>query len=214
MQRNFFIQKGNDPAKDIFAEWGIVVNATRGLMELPNLKNPFSRDWVEEQGVEEYIPDIAVFSGKEVEIDITYYGMAGQRQFRNFIKYLVTPKPGQFAQEPRSGVFQFFSPYRNTGARLRYMGMSFSKEKYRRCPKNIDRVQATLKFMCTNGLSFAASSTGKPSNSLTFTITEGQSIDVFYSDGTRDLNRTASFSKNNVMFCIINPSSLDAVSIS
>lgn len=213
MQRNFFIQKAGDEAKDIFAEWGVAVNATRGLLEIPNLKEPFSRDWPENQGVELYIPDKAVFTDKEVEMDITYYGIYGRDQFNKFISYLIQPGKNQYALENRDGVFQLFSPYRNTGARLVYKSMSFPKEKYRGFCMGRDTVQATLKFRCPNGLSFGASTYGRASDSLTFEITEGESIDVFYSDGRRDLNKTETFTKDNVRFCIVNPSSTDAVQI-
>jgi len=213
MQHNFFIQKGGDEAKDIFAEWGIIINKTQGLLELPNPKDFFSRDWPEEQGVDLYIPDKVVFADKEVEIDITYLGNRGREQFNKFISYIAQPNAGQYALENRDGVFQFFSPYRNTGARLVYSGMSFSRERYRGGCIGRDVVQVTLKFRCPNGLSFGASTYGRSSNSLTFQMTEGEKIDVFYSDGTRDLNKTETFIKNNVRFCIINPSSTNAVKI-
>lgn len=213
MQRNFYIQKAGDEAKDIFADWGVVVNATRGLLEIPNPKEPFSRDWAEVQGVELYIPDKAIFADKEVELDVTYYGAHGRDQFNKFIAYLIQPGKNQYTQENRDGVFQLFSPYRNTGARLVYKGMSFSKEKYRGFCISKDLVQATLKFRCPNGLSFGASTYGRASNSLTFEITEGESIDIFYSDGTRDLNKTETFTKDNIRFCIINPSSINAVRV-
>jgi hypothetical protein len=213
MQRNFFIQKGGDEAKDIFTEWGVTVNATRGLLEMPNLKEPFSRDWGESQGIDLYIPDRAVFADKEVEMDVTFYGTYGREQFDKFISYLIQPAINQYAQENRDGVFQLFSPYRNTGARLVYKSMSFTKEKYRRFCMGKDTVQATLKFQCPNGLSFGASTYGRASNSLTFEITKAESIDVFYSDGKRDLNKTETFTKDNVRFCIINPSGIDAVCV-
>lgn len=214
MQRNFFIQKADDPAKDIAAEWGVYINATRGILELPDLKTPFSRDWPEEQGLDEFVPDRAVFSSKDVEMDITYHGIRGVEQFRRFVAYLATPKSGQYTIENRDGVFQLYTPYRNSGARLRYSGMTFSKERYR---TQKDLVQATLKFKCANGLSFGASTYGRPTNELAFDIKEGETIDVFYSDGSRDLNKTISFIKDfgvvSPAFCIINPSSIDAVII-
>lgn len=213
MQHNFYVQKGSDEAKDIFSEWGIVVNATRGLLELPNLKEPFSRDWAEEQGIDIFMPDKSIFLDKEVEIDITYLGGYGRDQISRFLTYIVQPKNNQYTQENRDGVFQLFSPYRNTGARLYYRSISFSKEKYRgRCISR-DVVQATLKFRCPNGLSFGISTYARSNNSLTFEIAEGESIDVFYSDGSRDLNRTETFTKDDVRFCIINPSSINAVLI-
>lgn len=214
MQNNFYIQKGGEEAKDIFAEWGITVNATQGMLELPELKTPFTRNWIEEQGIDIYVPNKAIFSDKEVEIDITYHGAYGREQFQKFISYLIQPSEKQYTKENRDGVFQFFSSYRNTGARLMYKGMSFSKERYRGQCFRKDTIQATLKFMCPNGLSFGVSTYGKPSNSLTFNITEGESIDVFYSNGERDFNKTKSFTKSNIRFCIINPSSINAVIIS
>lgn len=214
MQNNFYIQKGGEEAKDIFAEWGITVNATQGMLELPELKTPFTRNWIEEQGMDIYVPNKAIFSDKEVEIDITYHGAYGREQFQKFISYLIQPSEKQYTKENRDGVFQFFSSYRNTGARLMYKGMSFSKERYRGQCFRKDTIQATLKFMCPNGLSFGVSTYGKPSNSLTFNITEGESIDVFYSNGERDFNKTKSFTKSNIRFCIINPSSINAVIIS
>lgn len=214
MQNNFYIQKGGEEAKDIFAEWGVTVNATQGMLELPELKTPFTRNWIEEQGMDIYVPNKAIFSDKEVEIDITYHGAYGREQFQKFISYLIQPSEKQYTKENRDGVFQFFSSYRNTGARLMYKGMSFSKERYRGQCFRKDTIQATLKFMCPNGLSFGVSTYGKPSNSLTFKITEGESIDVFYSNGERDFNKTKSFTKSNIRFCIINPSSINAVIIS
>lgn len=214
MQNNFYIQKGGEEAKDIFAEWGVTVNATQGMLELPELKTPFTRNWIEEQGMDIYVPNKAIFSDKEVEIDITYHGAYGREQFQKFISYLIQPSEKQYTKENRDGVFQFFSSYRNTGARLMYKGMSFSKERYRGQCFRKDTIQATLKFMCPNGLSFGVSTYGKPSNSLTFKITEGESIDVFYSNGERDFNKTTSFTKSNIRFCIINPSSINAVIIS
>lgn len=214
MQNNFYIQKGGEEAKDIFAEWGVTVNATQGMLELPELKTPFTRNWIEEQGMDIYVPNKAIFSDKEVEIDITYHGAYGREQFQKFISYLIEPSEKQYTKENRDGVFQFFSSYRNTGARLMYKGMSFSKERYRGQCFRKDTIQATLKFMCPNGLSFGVSTYGKPSNSLTFKITEGESIDVFYSNGERDFNKTKSFTKSNIRFCIINPSSINAVIIS
>lgn len=214
MQNNFYIQKGGEEAKDIFAEWGVTVNATQGMLELPELKTPFTRNWIEEQGMDIYVPNKAIFSDKEVEIDITYHGTYGREQFQKFISYLIEPSEKQYTKENRDGVFQFFSSYRNTGARLMYKGMSFSKERYRGQCFRKDTIQATLKFMCPNGLSFGVSTYGKPSNSLTFKITEGESIDVFYSNGERDFNKTKSFTKSNIRFCIINPSSINAVIIS
>lgn len=214
MQNNFYIQKGGEEAKDIFAEWGVTVNATQGMLELPELKTPFTRNWIEEQGMDIYVPNKAIFSDKEVEIDITYHGTYGREQFQKFISYLIEPSEKQYTKENRDGVFQFFSSYRNTGARLMYKGMSFSKERYRGQCFRKDTIQATLKFMCPNGLSFGVSTYGKPSNSLTFNITEGESIDVFYSNGERDFNKTKSFTKSNIRFCIINPSSINAVIIS
>lgn len=214
MQNNFYIQKGGEEAKDIFAEWGVTVNATQGMLELPELKTPFTRNWIEEQGMDIYVPNKAIFSDKEVEIDITYHGAYGREQFQKFISYLIQPSEKQYTKENRDGVFQFFSSYRNTGARLMYKGMSFSKERYRGQCFRKDTIQATLKFMCPNGLSFGVSTYGKPSNSLTFNITEGESIDVFYSNGERDFNKTKSFTKSNIRFCIINPSSINAVIIS
>ena len=213
MQHNFFVQKAAEEAKDIFAEWGIVVNATRGLLEIPDCKKPFSRDWAENQGVELYIPDKTIFADKEVEMDVTYQGVLGRNQFNKFISYLIQPDKNQYTQENRDGVFQLFSPYRNTGGRLIYESMSFSKEKYRRSCTSKDLVQSTLKFRCPNGLSFGASTYGRASNSLTFEIAGGESIDVFYSDGSRDLGKTETFAKDNARFCIVNPSSLDAVKI-
>ncbi|QIK58356.1 hypothetical protein G7050_00295 [Dysgonomonas sp. HDW5A] len=214
MQNNFYIQKAGEEAKDIFAEWGVTINATQGMLELPELKTPFTRNWIEEQGLDIYIPDRAIFADKEVEIEVTYHGVYGREQFQKFISYLVQPAEKQYTKENRDGVFQFFSSYRNTGARLVYKGMSFSKERYRGQCFRKDTVQATLKFMCPNGLSFGVSTYGKPSNSLTFTIAEGESIDVFYSNGERDFNKTKTFTKPDIRFCIINPSSINSVVVS
>ena len=210
MQTNFYIQKGSDVAKDLYSEYGVIVNSTEGLTDLPNSKDPFSRDWAEKQGLDTYISDKAIFADKEVRILVSFLSDTGRSQFDEFLKYIINPAASQFTSEPRDGVFQFWSYYRRTGVRLRYVSMQFNTERYR--PGDI-YIYATITCQCINGLSFGFTMDGSVSNTATFTMKSGESIDVYYNDGTRDLNKTATFTKSDFSFCIINPSSIDAVTI-
>ena len=210
MQTNFYIQKGSDAAKDMFSEYGVIVNATEGLSDLPNSKEVFSRDWAEKQGLDTYIPDKPMFKDKEVKMLVSFLSDTGRSQFNEFLKYIITPQTDQFSNEPRDGVFQFWSDYRRTGARLRYVSVQFNTERYR--PGDI-YIYATITCQCINGLSFGFTMDGASSNTATFTIKSGESIDVYYNDGTRDLNKIATFTKSDFGFCVVNPSSIDAVTI-
>lgn len=210
MQSNFYIQKGSEAAKDLFATYGIIVNATEGLTDLPNSKEVFSRDWAEKQGLDTYVPDKAVFKDKEVKILVSFLSATGREQFNEFLKYIINPLTGQFSTEPRDGVFQFWSNYRKTGVRLRFEKMEYNMERYR---PGDNYIYATITCKCINGLSYGFTMYGAASSTATFTMKSGESVDVYYNDGTRDLNKTATFTKSNFSFCIVNPSSLDAVTI-
>lgn len=210
MQTNFYIQKGSDVAKDLYSEYGVIVNSTEGLTDLPSTKELFSRDWAEKQGLDTYIPDKTIFADKEVKITVSFLSDTGRSQFDAFLKYIICPESEQFDDEPRDGVFQFWSDYRKTGARLRYMSIEYVTERYR---TNDNYISATITCQCINGLSFGFTMDGASSSTATFTIKSGESIDVYYSDGTRDLSKTATFTKSDFSFCIINPSSIDAVTI-
>lgn len=210
MQTNFYIQKGSDVAKDLFSEYGVIVNATEGLTEPADAKEIFSRDFSDKQGLDTYIPDKTIFKDKEVNILVSFLSSTGRSQFNEFLKYIVSPATGQFTTEPRDGVFQFWSDYRKTGLRLRYLSLQFNTERYR---PGDNYIYATIKCQCINGLSFGFTMDGAASNTATFTMKTGESVDVYYNDGTRDLNKTATFTKSIFSFCIINPSSVDAVTI-
>ncbi|MEN6413732.1 MAG: hypothetical protein ABFC84_13385 [Veillonellales bacterium] len=210
MQSNFYIQKGSDAARDLFAEYGILVNSTLGLTDLPSTKELFSRDWSDKQGLDTYIPYKTIFKDKEVKITVSFLSDTGRSQFNAFLKYIICPAASQFTNEPRDGVFQFWSDYRKTGARLKYMSIEYVTERYR---FNDNYIYAIITCQCVNGLSFGYAKTGAYSSTATFTIKSGESIDVYYSGGTKDLNKTETFTKANFSFCIVNPSSLDAVEI-
>lgn len=206
-QSNFYIQKGTDAAKDIYATWGILVTNTENLNEYPNMKKPFTRAWAEEQGVDTWLPDVPVFDSKTINVKVSAPSM---NELTEFLNYIIMPLNGQYTAEPRDGVFQFFNSYKMNGARVRFSTMKFDNEVYRDERNQLD---VTLELDCPHGLHFAYTPYGTGKNGATFTIANGEKADFYFSDGTNKLAQGTAFTNTNFTFCIINPSSINAVTI-
>lgn len=201
----FYIQKGGDTARNLFSTYKIKVCEIKGIgLWDAEIKEPFKRDWKSSQGLDIWVPDKPKFADKDVEVTVEFES-ENKALWDSFMRYIILPNDNQYGIEPRDGVFQLWSGYQNTGARLRYESVKYDIDKIRDTRANI---LATLKFHCPAGLSYGITmGTGK-----TFTIKEGDYADFYYSDGTRDINKQGAFNKTGVDFCIINPKNLDSVS--
>ncbi|MFA5359296.1 MAG: hypothetical protein WC310_05805 [Patescibacteria group bacterium] len=201
MINNYYIQLGTDVAVDIFNTYGIYVSKTEGLDGLPDAKEPFSRDWAEEQGLDVFLPDVVTF--KERQIKITFAAIKtltseAKSNVKNFLKYL-------FSEEQ----FCYFDTFKKEGFRGYYSKHEIKNAKY---VEYTTYIEFEMTFVAPNGICFGqdiSSSTG-----ITCIVEDGVSADFYFSDGTSVLGATESFNDNkNANFVIILPSVFDGAYI-
>lgn len=96
-------------------EWGIYIKSVP-FKVFPDLKDVPSRDWPDENGDEEYIPDLPYYKAYEIECQFVYIGSGGTAndQIRSFLKYL-----------SENGMYSMYDTYTGIGRRdVRYVGYS------------------------------------------------------------------------------------------
>ena len=104
-----YIQRGTTPKKDLFSSWGILLKTAK-LINIPKLKEPHKRSWLDEQGDDEYLPEEPTFQAYTVNVEFAYIGAKDtfQNQLRSFCNYL------------QGGEFNFFDVHYKSGIRCRY----------------------------------------------------------------------------------------------
>ena len=193
MIKNYYIQKGSDIAKDIFSEYGIIVMATKGLNQLPEIKSPFSRDWSDEQGDDVYFPSTTFFKSKEVTLTFRLQKDTVddiKAAIKSFLEYIIP-----------NGAINYFDTYRKDGFRGYYNKEKLIQESYRVTGSYIEW---DMEFTVPNGICFGFDNTG---NSRIFVDIIGDTSDIYFSDGSYSLEVAESFIKDLVGgFVIICPS--------
>ncbi|NDV68585.1 hypothetical protein [Dysgonomonas sp. 25] len=111
-----FFQKlaGNMAVRDSM-EWGIYVKSIPFKL-FPDLKDIPSRNWMDEQGDDEYIPDTPYFKAYEMECEFVYVGVhrTANTRIKQFLTYLAS-----------GGSFNIYDTYTRIGrTNVRYMGYS------------------------------------------------------------------------------------------
>lgn len=117
-------------------EWNVWVKSVPFKI-FPDLKDIPSRDWVDENGDDEYIPDTPKYKAYEIECEFVYIGAyeSANTQIRSFLNYLST-----------GGAFKFYDTYTKIGrTNVRYV--SFSEDALHRREGDTDKVifSVTLK---------------------------------------------------------------------
>ena len=183
-----WVQKGSDAAKDIKAEWGMYLKSIP-FKAFPDVKDVFSREWVEENGEEEYLPPTPVFKSYEMDVQFVYLGAldtAGDKIFK-FCEYMAGSE------------ISLYDEFTGVGCRCRFVSYD-EKAFYRR---DEDTVQFSIKLKVNNPLCYAVKSVG------TFSKIANCALSVYWSDGTKnDYANLASISKILTGFGIVSPSKI------
>lgn len=117
-------------------EWGIWIKNIPFKI-FPELKDIPSRDWLDENGDDEYIPDSPCYKAYELECSFVYIGdnKNANTQIKSFIKYLA-----------EGGAFKFYDTYTQIGrTNVRYLKYSEDVLYRRDNEKDIVVFNVTLK---------------------------------------------------------------------
>ena len=157
-----YIQKSTSPKLDIFDSFGITAKSIPDRQL--ELKEIFKRDWVDQQGDEEYIPAIPVFKAYEQDLEFVYKGVlrTASDAIRTFLTYL------------QGAEFSLYDEYSQRGIRCRYVSYD-SKAHYRSVE---EAVVFTVKVKINNPLCYAIVTA-----SDTITTTLISPAMVFWDDG-------------------------------
>ena len=133
----FLVQKMKDGyAVRNSTEWGILIKSFPFDI-YPEMKDIPKNDWLDEDGDEEFVPDVPVFKAYEAEVEFIYEGArdTGYTNVRNFLSYLAT-----------NGLNRIYDSYTSIGRRnVRYQKQSDAK-LYRNSTKEYIIFKVNLKF--------------------------------------------------------------------
>lgn len=117
------------------AEWGILVKSFPFKLR-PEVKEPAKRDWKDQNGDDEFIPDKLVFKAYTMEVDFLFIGNsgAGNKNMGDFIDYLTA-----------GGEFSVYDTYTKIGrTHVRYISMK--EEAFKRRDQGRDFVSFSVSF--------------------------------------------------------------------
>lgn len=183
-----WIQKGADIAKNINTEWGMTLKSMP-FKAFPDMKEVFTRKWVDQSGEEEYLPATPVFKSYEMDVQFVYLGAldtAGEKIFK-FCEYIAGSE------------VSLYDEFTKVGCRCRFVSYE-EKAFYRR---DEDVVQFSIKFKVNNPLSYAvpvATSISKTANCQ---------LSIYWSDGSKnDYAADQQISKILTGFGVVSPTKI------
>ncbi len=124
----------NAPVRDSL-EWGVYIKSVP-FRVFPAMKDIPSRDWMDENGDEEFIPDKPVYKAYELDCEFVYIGVNGtaNQYIRDFMTYLA-----------EGGMFRMYDTYTKIGkTNVRYI--SYSEDVLYRKDGQKDIVIFTVKL--------------------------------------------------------------------
>ena len=122
-------------------EWGIYIKSVPFKL-FPDLKEPPSRDWQDEQGNDEYIPDVPYYKAYEIDCEFVFIGTNGtaNTQIKAFLSYLA-----------EGGKFKMYDTYTKIGRTdVRYV--SYSEDVFYRREGQNDVVVFSVKLKVNDPL--------------------------------------------------------------
>ena len=136
----FLIQKltDNAPVRDS-KEWNIWIKSVP-FKVFPDMKDIPSRDWVDESGIDEFLPNTPFYKAYEIDCQFVYIGAyeSANTQIKSFLKYLA-----------EGGFFKFYDTYTKIGrTNIRYV--SNDEDIFYRREGNDDIVQFKVTLKVNN----------------------------------------------------------------
>lgn len=197
MLHNYYIKVDGSPVVNL-SDIGVTVKEVSGLSELPESKEYFYQDWKDEQGVDVYLTNKVIFKEKEIKITFIISGDNIQSSIVSFFDLLFS-----------ASELLYFDTYRNTGFRGIYAKHEIGTEKYRQYG---DYIEFDLTFLAPNGIYHGFSCDNEAKVLVTV---KSESTNLYWSDGSVDLDISESFVKSNTgIFVISEPTVFNNVEIS
>lgn len=134
-----YIQIKSIPAIEIYRKYGIRLKSIP-FSAIPEVKEIPKRDWYDQQGDDEFVPDGYFYKSYEQEIKFIYNGGL------NSIKSHIIP----FLNTLQNGEFCIFDEYKQTGLRCRYV--SYSNDSFYR--RDLDSIEFSIKVKVNNPLCY------------------------------------------------------------
>lgn len=114
----FYIQTSSDGTAIDTTQWGLVAKVNP-YPALPDAKDPYKNDWLDEDGEEEYVADMHY---KPMEFSVSFFVKAFATQTDSAVKVLRSQIDGFFAKV-RNGGFKIYDSYTGLGRQdVRYVG--------------------------------------------------------------------------------------------
>ncbi|MEG1685694.1 MAG: hypothetical protein RR319_07110 [Bacteroides sp.] len=115
-------------------EWGIAVKSFPFKL-CSEMKEPSKRDWKDENGDDEFLPDSPVFKSYTIDVEFTYIGAkeTGRKNVGDFVNYIIN-----------GGMFSIYDTYTGIGrTNVRY---SSFKDDNIRLREDKDKVEFAIEF--------------------------------------------------------------------
>lgn len=125
----FYIQFGNGNAKDTLQEWGFIAK-TNPFPALPNPKDPYKNEWLDENGDEEFVAQMRYQS---FEFTVDFYIRAQTTVVLGAVtetaESVVRTSMSNFFNAVKNGDFKIYDSYTGLGRQnVRYAG--FEEDKF------------------------------------------------------------------------------------
>lgn len=126
--------KKDSVTKDIKQAYGIYTKSVPFLL-YPKVKEPFKNSWYDEDGDDEYLPEIPTYESYEMTLDFVYEGATNtsNAQIKSFLDFI------------QGGYFKLYDEYTGIGRQqVRYVSIDQDATLYRR-EKDVVEFSVTFK---------------------------------------------------------------------
>lgn len=192
-----YIQKGSDPAIDLFDAYNIRIKSIP-FKPFPDTKEIVKREWYDQHGDDEFIPENMFFKAYEIDVKLTYIG--GVDSARDSIFPLL--------QYMQGSEFFLYDEYSKVGIRCRYD--SYLNDAFYR--RGSDIVEFSVKLKVNNPLCY-----GLPILNETFSGKADCDMTIYWGDGTNSvLAKDDNISKTatGLDYAVVVPSKLSSINSS
>ena len=192
-----YIQKGTEPAIDLFDAYNIRIKSIP-FKPFPDTKEIVKREWYDQHGDDEFIPENMFFKSYEIDVKFTYIG--GIDSARDSIFPLL--------QYMQGNEFCLYDEYSKVGIKCRYD--SYSNDAFYR--RGSDIIEFSVKLKVNNPLCY-----GLPILNETFSGKADCDMTIYWGDGTNSvLAKDDNISKTatGLDYAVVVPSKLSSINSS